>query len=412
MIDISMDTMHKEIDILWKSLKTMSTRLSSLRSAAQTVPRYCKSGLSLGITITLMALLFCAGCSTGEKSSGRPPVTVPVIIATAVEKNVPQILKTIGSVEASQMVSIRARIGGALTKVAIMEGRDVKQGDLLFMIDSRPYQQAMEAALANLARDQAQLANAEKEVQRYAELIKDEYVTKSQYDQVNTAAEVLRNTVRSDEAAVETTRLNLKYCNIIAPVSGRTGVITVHEGDQIKADDIEMVAINQITPVQVSFSLPEQHLSAIRTYASAGSLPVETRFPNDPGKPSAGKLSFINNAVDPATRTILLKATFPNTDKRLWPGQFVNVILTLTVRPHAVIVPSRAIQMGQQGTFVFVVKPDFTVESRLISPGQEIDGATIVEKGLQAGEKVVTDGQLRLVPGSKVQIQNNHETGG
>jgi multidrug efflux system membrane fusion protein len=211
---------------------------------------------------------------------------------------------------------------------------------------------------------------------------------------------------------VKTARLNLKYCNIIAPVSGRTGVIMVHEGDQIKADDIEMVAINQISPVQVSFSLPEQHLSAIRTYASSGSLPVEARFPYDPGKPSAGKLSFINNAVDPATRTILLKATFPNTDKRLWPGQFVNVILTLTVRPHAVVIPSRAIQMGQQGTFVFVVKPDFTVESRLISPGQEIDGATIVEKGLQAGEKVVTDGQLRLIPGSKVLIQNNRETGG
>jgi multidrug efflux system membrane fusion protein len=362
--------------------------------------------------ITFMVFLFVAGCSTGEKSNNRPPVAVPVTIATAAEKSVPQILKTIGSVEASQTVSIRARIGGALTKVAITEGQDVKQGDLLFMIDSRPYQQVMEAALANLARDQAQLANAEKEVQRYTELMKDEYVTKQQYDQVNTAAEVLRNTVRSDEAAVETARLNLKYCNIVAPVAGRTGVITVHEGDQIKADDVEMVAVNQITPVQVIFSLPEQHLSAIRTYASTGSLPVEARFPDDPGKPSAGKLSFINNAVDPATRTILLKATFPNTDKHLWPGQFVNVILTLMVRPRAVVILSRAIQMGQQGTFVFVVKPDFTVESRLISPGQEIDGATIVEKGLQAGEKVVTDGQLRLIPGSKVLIQNNRETGG
>jgi multidrug efflux system membrane fusion protein len=407
-----MDTMYKKVDILRKSMKTMSARLSFQRSAAWTIPRYRESGLSFSIMIAFMVFLFVAGCSTGEKSNNRPPVAVPVTIATAAEKSVPQILKTIGSVEASQTVSIRARIGGALTKVAITEGQDVKQGDLLFMIDSRPYQQVMEAALANLARDQAQLANAEKEVQRYTELMKDEYVTKQQYDQVNTAAEVLRNTVRSDEAAVETARLNLKYCNIVAPVAGRTGVITVHEGDQIKADDVEMVAVNQITPVQVIFSLPEQHLSAIRTYASTGSLPVEARFPDDPGKPSAGKLSFINNAVDPATRTILLKATFPNTDKHLWPGQFVNVILTLMVRPRAVVILSRAIQMGQQGTFVFVVKPDFTVESRLISPGQEIDGATIVEKGLQAGEKVVTDGQLRLIPGSKVLIQNNRETGG
>lgn len=393
-------------------MKTMSARLSSRRSASRTVPRYRKSGLSFSIMITFMAFLFVAGCSTGEKSNDRPPVPVPVTIATAAEKNVPQILKTIGSVEASQTVSIRARIGGALMKVAITEGQDVKQGDLLFIIDSRPYQQAMEAALANLARDQAQLANAEKEVQRYAELIKEEYVTKQQYDQVKTAAEVLRNTVRSDEAAVETAHLNLKYCNIVAPVAGRTGVIAVHEGDEIKADDVEMVTINQITPIEVSFSLPELHLPAIRNYASSGSLPVEAKIPNDPGKPSAGKLSFINNAVDPATRTILLKATFPNADKRLWPGQFVNVVLTLTIRPHAIIIPSQAIQTGQQGIFVFVVKPDFTVESRLISPGQEIDGATIVEKGLQAGEKVVTDGQLRLVPGSKVQIKTNRETGG
>jgi multidrug efflux system membrane fusion protein len=398
--------------MLMKSIKKMYVGLSSRRSTAQAVPRHRISGLSFSIMIASMAFLFAAGCSTGEKSNQRPPVPVPVTIATAIEKNVPQILKTIGSVEASQTVSIRARIGGALTNVAIMEGKDVKQGDLLFMIDSRPYQQAMEAAMANLARDQAQLANAEKEVQRYTELMKDEYVTKQQYDQVNTVAEVLRNTVRSDVATVEAARLNVKYCNIVAPVAGRTGVIAVHEGDQIKADDIEMVAINQITPVRVSFSLPEQHLLAIRTYASSGSLPVEARFPNDPGKPSVGKLSFINNVVDPATRTILLKAEFPNTDKRLWPGQFVNVILTLTIRPRAVVIPSRAIQMGQQGTYVFVVNPDVTVESRLVSPGQEIDGATIVDKGLQAGEKVVTDGQLRLIPGSKVQIQKNSETGG
>ncbi len=365
--------------------------------------------------MTLMVgflFVFVAGCSRGENSTARPQLPVPVTIAIAAEKNVPQVLKTIGSVEASQRVSIRARIGGALMKVAFREGQDVQRGDLLFRIDSRPYQQALEAALANLARNQAQLANAEKEVQRYEELLKEEYVTKQQYEQVKTAAEVLRNTVRSDEAAVATARLNLKYCTILAPIAGRTGVIAVHEGEQIKADDTEMVVINRIIPVRVSFSLPEQHLPAIRAYAAAGSLPVEARFLNDQGKPSQGKLSFINNAVDPATGTILLKAAFPNRDKRLWPGQFVNVALTLTVRSRAVIIPSRAIQTGQQGTFLYVVKPDFTVESRLISPGQEIDGTTIVEKGLQAGEKVVTDGQLRLVPGAKVQIKNNHKTGG
>jgi membrane fusion protein, multidrug efflux system len=382
----------------------------------KTVPRTnvrCRrSFLSLLIIGGFCASLTVSGCSPAEKSAEKQPPAVPVGVAVAVERNVPQILKTIGSVEAAQSASIRARIGGALTKVAFSEGQDVKQGDLLFVIDTRPYQQALEAALANLARDQSQLANAEREVQRYAELVKDEYVTKSQYDQIVTAAEVLKNTVRSDEAAVATARLNLQYCNIVAPITGRTGVVAVHEGDEIKADDIEMVNINQLTPIEVSFSLPEQHLPAIRTYASSGSLPVEANFPNTPGKPSAGKLSFINNAIDPATRTIFLKATFPNADKRLWPGQFVNIALTLTVRPHAVIISSQAIQTGQQGTFVFVVKPDLTVESRPIAAGQEIDRSTIIERGLEAGEKVVTDGQLRLVPGSKVQIKTNTEQGG
>ena len=370
------------------------------------------SPLSLIALAALAAgLLTVTGCSS-EKKKATPQLAVPVIVTAAMEKNVPVTLKAIGSVEAYNTVSIRARIGGALTRVAFKEGQDVKQGDLLFVIDPRPYQNALQAVLAALARDRAQAANAEADARRYAELIQKGYVARQQYDQVATTAEALKATVQSDEAAVEIARLNLQYCNILAPISGRTGNLMVHQGDQIKADDIAMVVINQITPINASFSIPEQSLPEIRKYASAGSLTVEASFPNDTGKPTKGELTFINNTVDLSTRTILLKATFPNTDKRLWPGQFVNVNLTLTTRSHAVVIPTQALQAGQQGPFVFVIKPDLTAESRPITPGQESNGETLIEKGLQAGEKVVTDGQLRLVPGARVEIRPGLELGG
>jgi membrane fusion protein, multidrug efflux system len=359
----------------------------------------------IGMGACLAAALFVAGCSGGEQSKGKPQLAAPVTVTEAIEKNVPIVLKTIGSVEAYNTVSIRARIGGALTRVAFTEGQDVRQGELLFVIDARPYQAAMQAALANLDRDRAQLANAEMQSRRYAELMKDEYVAKQQFDQIMTTADTMRSTVRSDEAAVETARLNLQYCNIKAPIPGRTGNLLAHEGDQIKADDITMVTINQIIPIKVSFSVPEQRLSEIRRYAAYGSLLMEASVPNDPGPPARGKLTFINNTVDLPNRTVLLKGTFPNSDRRLWPGQFVNVTLVLTIRPHTILVPSEATQTGQRGPFVFVIRPDLTAESRPIKPGEEIDGETIVEKGLKSGEKVVTDGQLRLVPGTKVQIR-------
>jgi multidrug efflux system membrane fusion protein len=359
----------------------------------------------IAMTVFSAGLLFVTGCSREAKSKVAPKLSVPVTAVDAIEENVPETLTAIGSAEPYNMVSIRARIGGALTKVAFAEGQDVRQGDLLFAIDPRSYQAALDAALSALARDKAQAANAEAEARRNSELIKEEYVTRQQYEQALTNAEALKHTVKSDEAAVENARLNLQYCNVLAPISGRTGNLLVHEGDQIKSDDIAMVVINQITPIKVSFSVPEQSLPAIRKYAAAGSLKVEVSFPNDSAKPIQGNLSFIQNTVDASTRTIFLKAAFPNTDKRLWPGQFVNVILTLTTRPHVVVIPSQAIQTGLQGPFVYMVKPDLTAESRSIVPGAETKGQTIIEKGLRTGEKVVTDGQLRLIPGLKVRIQ-------
>jgi len=361
--------------------------------------------LMAAMAVFYAGLLLVTGCSRESNGKVTPKISAPVTVAEAIEKNVPETLTAIGSAEPNNTVSIRARIGGALTKVAIVEGQEVRQGELLFTIDSRSYQAALDSALFTLARDKAQAANAESEVRRYTELFKEAYVTRQQYDLALTNAEALKYTVRSDEAAVENARLNLQYCNVLAPISGRTGNLLVHEGDQIKADDIAMVVINQITPIKVNFSVPEKFLPGIRKYAAAGTLKVEVTFPNDTAKPIKGTLNFIQNTVDASTRTIFLKAAFPNTDKRLWPGQFVNVILTLTIRPHVVVIPSQAVQTGQQGPFVYVIKPDLTAESRTIVPGEGVDGEIIIEKGLRVGEKVVTDGQLRLTPGAKVQIQ-------
>ncbi len=364
----------------------------------------------LAVAILWAGLPALTGCSRGGANDKQKP-TVPVTVSTAMERDVPDVLATIGTAEASNTVSIRARIGGALTRVAFREGQDVNKGDLLFTIDSRTYQAALNASLAALARDKAQSANAEEEARRYTELMKEEYVTKQQFNQVITNAEALKSTVALDEAAVETARLNLQYCNIRAPLSGRTGNLMVHEGDQIKADDSAMVVINQITPINVSFSVPEQKLQDILRYAGAGLL-VEANLPNSKAGSIRGKLNFINNAVDLSTRTILLKASFPNSDKRLWPGQFVTVTLTLTTRPHVIVVPSEAVQTGQKGPYVFVITAGFAAESRSVIPGQENNGFTVIEKGLQKGEQVVTDGQLRLTPGARVQIKPDLDTRG
>jgi multidrug efflux system membrane fusion protein len=364
---------------------------------------------------------------------------VPVTVATVVQKNIPVQVRVIGTVEAYSTVSIKAQINGPVTKVYFKEGQDVKKGDLLFTIDPRPFEAALKQAEANLARDTAQVQqaeanlakdmaqakNAEVEAQRYAELIKKEVVSKEEYDQRRTNADAFqaairadqaavdnaKAAVRADQAAVDNAKIQLGYCSIRSPIDGRTGSILVHEGNLVKANDTPaLLVINQMTPIYVAFSVPEQQLSEIKKYTAAGKLDVEAIIPNDEKHPAQGVITFIDNAVDSATGTIRLKGTFANHERRLWPGQFVNVVLTLTTQPNAIVIPSQAVQTGQQGPFVFVVKPDLTVESRPIAVGRTVDGETVIEKGLPAGEKVVTDGQLRLVPGAKVEIKSGLES--
>jgi multidrug efflux system membrane fusion protein len=354
--------------------------------------------------------LLLAGC--GERKGGAMP-PVPVTAAKAVQKDVPVLLTAIGTVEAYNTVGIKALVGGQLTKVHFKEGQDVKRGAPLFTIDPRPYQAALKAAEASLARDRAKAASAEAEARRYADLVKKDYVTQQQFDDTSAEAEAMKATVAADEAAVDNAKLNLSYCFITAPVEGRMGNLAVREGNLVKANaDGPMVTLNQITPVYVSFSVPEDQLAEIRREAATGELPVMASFPDQDDRIFTGELTFIDNAVSAVSGTILLKATFPNADKALWPGRFVNVKLTLATRKGAVVVPDNAVQEGQQGYYVFVVKPDTSVEMRPVDVGQRMGGEALIEKGVEAGEEVITDGQLRVLPGKKVEIKTGNANGG
>jgi multidrug efflux system membrane fusion protein len=291
--------------------------------------------------------------------------------------------------------------------VNFREGQDVEKGQLLFVIDPRPQETALRQAEANLARDQALAGKAQADARRYAELIRKQFVSQQEYDQAKATYESLAATVKADEVAVQNARLMLNYCYIHAPISGRTGNLLANLGNQIKADaDTAMVVINQIQPIYVSFAVPEQHLGEIRKYMALEQVPVEAVIGRDGKNSEQGVLTFVDNTVDKSTGTILCKATYANPHKRLWPGLFVNVVVKLTTQPHAILVPSQAVQSSQAGQFVFIIKEDLTVETRAVEVDRNLDGEAIISKGLKPGERVVTDGQLRLVPGSKVEIKS------
>jgi len=354
--------------------------------------------------LSLSVLLLVASC--GKKAEPPKRSAVPVTAAVVIQKTVPVQLRAIGNVEAYSTVGVKSQIGGVLMKVHFKEGQDVNKGALLFTIDPRPYEAALKQADANLAKDIAQLENAREEVRRYSELVKKGYVAQEQFDQIRTNSAALEATVNADKASVENAQLQLKYCYIYSPITGRTGSLISYEGNLIKATaDTSMVVINQIQPINVTFSVAEQYLAEIKGYMAREKVKVNAIIGTDEHHPVEGILSFVDNAVDTATGTIKLKATFANHEKRLWPGQFVNVVVTLSTQPDAIVVPSSAVQTGQSGQYVFVIKSDLSVESRPVVPLRTLDSETVVEKGLQAGERVVTDGQLRLVPGSKVDIK-------
>jgi len=351
----------------------------------------------------LLLTLFASACSNGKaKNSIAPP---PVIVGLATKKTVPVELRAIGNVQAFSTVMVKSRVGGELVHVHLIEGQDVKKGDLLLTIDPRPYEAAFKETEANLQRDLARAKNAAEDARRYESLIQRKVVSTQQYEKIRSDADALEATVLADKAAVENAKIQLDYCSIRSPIDGRTGSLSVKQGNIIKADDITLVVINQIIPIDVSFSVPEQFLPEIQKQMASKKLQIEASSPQSDERPEKGTITFVDNAVDTSTGTIRLKGTYANRERKLWPGQFVNVVLTLTEEPNVIVVPSQAVQTGQEGQYVFVVKPDLTVESRPVVAGRTVNSETVVQKGLQADERVVTDGQLRLYPGAKVEIK-------
>jgi len=356
------------------------------------------------IVLPLSACLLVAGCST--QSAQIPMMTaVPVTVATAVHKTVPIELTAIGSAEAFSTVSIKSQVNAVLEQVHFKQGDFVKKGDLLFTLDARPFKAALEQAQATLARDKAQLELDHLEAQRYLKLFEAGVTAREQFDQQQASESAQTALTRADEAAVEQEKLMLEYCTIYSPVDGRTGALQVYPGNLVKQNDVPvLIVINQVSPIFLDFSIPEQYLGVVKKYMAGGHLQVEATPYGDP-KPETGTLTFIDNTVDNATGTIKLKGTFPNGDHRLWPGQFSTVSLRLSEEENATVVPTQAIQTGQTGDFVFVVKQDMTAESRPVKVARTIGGDAVISQGIQPGETVVTDGQLRLIPGIKVQVK-------
>jgi membrane fusion protein, multidrug efflux system len=368
---------------------------------------------TLSSVIAVIVSLACSGSeavqSTASSSErgNQQAAAVPVATAIAVKKPMPIAITVIGTAEPFSTVSVRAQMTGELTSVTFKEGDDVRKGQVLFTLDRRPLEAALQQADAILARDLAQSANAKSQAARYEDLANRGIATREQVDQTRAAAAALDATIGADRAAVENAKIQLQYATIAAPLSGRTGALMVHAGNLVRANDTTpLVVINQVTPINVAFSLPETRLADVKRYMAAGSLTVEARPPNDTSTPSKGRIGFVDNQVDPTTGTIRMKGTFPNEDRRLWPGQFVNISVTLTTDPDALVVPTTAVQMGQQGQYVFIVKPDQTAELRSVTVARAEGAETVIQQGIAAGETVVTDGQLRLVPGSRVSIKS------
>jgi multidrug efflux system membrane fusion protein len=361
-----------------------------------------RSGLLLAAALLATGL---AGCS---KPKEKPKdEAVPVTVGKVEQRDVPISVSAIGSVQPLSTVAVKALVSGQLERVWFREGEDVTRGQRLFTIDPRPYQASLSEARANLARDEASLRNAEAQAKRYVELVKKDYVTREEYDRITSSAEAAGAVVAADRATVQNAQLQVSYCEIRSPMDGRTGSLQVHAGNLVKASDTTpLVTINQVSPVYVNFAVPESALNAIRAQGGAG-VPVSAT-PKESGQAVAqGTLTFVDNAVDPQTGTITLKGTFPNRDRALWPGQFVNVNLTLQTRAGATVVSSRAVQVGQKGQYVYVVKSDNGVEMRPVNVFQTVGQDSIIQSGLTPGETVVMDGQLRLTPKSKVEVKQS-----
>jgi multidrug efflux system membrane fusion protein len=354
----------------------------------------------------VIALL--TSCSRRTSAPAMASATLaPVDVAQVIKRDVPAEIRAIGSVQAYSTVTVRSQITGQLMKTHFREGDKVKTGDLMFTIDSRPSPAALNQAQADLAQAEAKLGQAQRDWERAKKLGPSEALAQSTYDGYKAAWEAAQAALLANRAAVSNAALNLEFTSIRSPIDGRTGTVMTKDGNIIKAEDDQIVTINQVQPIYVTFSVPEQELPGIRDRMKSGRLGVRVEAAGLDAGVTGGQLNFVNNAVDPNTGTILLRAVFPNRQETLWPGQFANAVLTVGVQTNAIVIPSQAVQSGQQGDFVFVVNSDLTAQPRSVVVGSRAGEQTIIRQGLRPGESVVTSGQLRLAPGMKVQIQNS-----
>jgi multidrug efflux system membrane fusion protein len=366
----------------------------------------------LALAGCVMSLALAASCSKSpedaQKSGGGKGGgggAVPITAAEVVKKDMPVVLPGIGNVRAFSTVSLKPRVSGQIAEIHYKEGQFVKQGDLLVTLDPKPFQVALAQAKAKQNQVGTQLALAQKQADRYVALQKSGAVAKEQLDQVQSDLKVAQANAEAEKASVEAAELQLSYCTIYSPMAGRVGRRVVDAGNVIKADDTELVVINQLQPIEVVFSVPEQYLGVISKEMAKGPLKAGITLSGNSATQASGELTFVDNAVKPATGTIELKAAFPNKDFTLWPGQFGEVMLTLSTQKDAIVTPAVAVQTGQKGPYVFVVKPDKTVEVRDVVVERTVGDESVIQKGLNPGETVVVDGHLRLFPGAKVELK-------
>ncbi|AIB13684.1 multidrug transporter (plasmid) [Azospirillum argentinense] len=349
-----------------------------------------------------------ADAQTAKAAAPAGPRALPVVIRTVEQRPVPERLGTIGSVQPVAAIAIKARVDSVVETVHFTEGQEVKAGDLLFTLDSRALEAQLRQAQANLERDRANLDKARGDVKRYEQLVRSNTVARQQYDAAVAAADALEATVKAGQAAIEAAKVSLSFTRITAPMDGRTGAVNAKPGTMVRAADATpLVTLTQLRPITVAFNVPERHLPTIRAAMETSKLAVTAGIPGAAVPPAEGVLNFVDSQVDQQTGTILVKGQFENADTRLWPGQFVDVVLTLRVEPQALTLPEEAVQTGQQGRFVYVVKPDDTVEIRNVTVARSQEGIAVIADGVQAGERVVVDGQSRLYPGAKVAAAKN-----
>jgi membrane fusion protein, multidrug efflux system len=370
-------------------------------------PGYCNLLL---ITVAIASLTACGKKDPAQSGNASARPAAPVVVAVAEQRDVPVQLSAIGNVESYQTVQIRSQVNGQIQSIFFKEGQDVHKGQLLFQLDKKPFQADLDKATGMLQHDEAQAANSRLQAERYNVLETQGVASKEQADQVRAQAKADASAVYADRAVVDAAKVQLQYTDIKAPIDARTGALLMNVGNLVKANDTPfLVQLNQVTPIYATFSIPENQLDAVRKFA-AGNLKV-LAFPKGQNtNPAEGKLTFIDNGVDMQTGTVKLKATFANKDRRLWPGQYVDVVLNLSTRRQAVLVPTKAIQSGQQGPYVYVVTPQSTAESRNVETSGTYQNSTIIAGGVSAGEKVVVDGQLRVAPNAKVLVQSTVPT--